>query len=317
MIWWRRYFEAHIVTPPPPPPPTGNWLTQPRSNQDSDLSEALDILSSCDADHVAIIWDEFGRHIEGLIAEGQAHALQAVQTIAEWTARATQPSASLVLLMHQSLLAYAGSLNQTTRGEWSKVAGRFRHLQFLEDSRELYDLIADVVQEKRPAGFPATPGKKLRQIADRAVHVRWFDNERDARRIQRILRRADPVTAAALQTLPRVVARIGQNERSLFSFVEDAQLDRTVGTVEVYRAFADTMRGDVGIGGTHRRWVETENALSPGGWSIRPRGTHRRLPVPTGHGWRAQAPKPQGARAGTLRPARMWIRTGRPIQSSH
>ena len=245
-----------------PPPPTGSALERPVSNPDANLSASLDLLSDSDADHVAIVWDEFGRHIEGLIAEGQTHALQAVQTIAEWTARATQPSASLVLLMHQSLLAYAGDLNQTTRGEWRKVEGRFRHVHFLEDSRELYNLIAEVVEDKRPAKFPVTPAAKLRQIADRAVKARWFDSERSTKQVQRILRKADPVTAAALQSLPRVVARIGQNERSLFSLIEEAQLNATVGTVEVYRAFADTMRNDVGVGGTHRRWIETENALS-------------------------------------------------------
>ncbi len=239
-----------------------NGLARQRSNSDTELLDALSVLSDSHADHVAIVWDEFGRHLEGLIGEGQTHALQAVQTIAEWTSRATQPTASLVLLMHQSLLAYAGGLNQTTRGEWRKVEGRFRHVQFLEDSRELYGLIAEVVKDRRPSAFPSTPAEELSQIAERAVEVCWFDSEQDPHQVHRILRGADPVTAAALQTLPRVVARVGQNERSLFSFVEEARLDTTIGTVEVYHAFADTMRGDVGIGGTHRRWVETENALS-------------------------------------------------------
>ena len=242
--------------------PNGSGRARSLLDSRAKLTDALDSLSDCDADHVAIVWDEFGRHIEGLIAEGRTHALQDVQTIAEWTARAKHPSASLVLLMHQTLLAYAGGLNQTTRGEWRKVEGRFRHIQFIEDSRELYALISDVVKDRRPAQFPTTHEAKLRQIAKRAIESRWFDGERDVRQVQTILRRGDPVTAAALQTLPRVLARVGQNERSLFSFVEEARLDSVVGTTEVYEAFSDTMRNDVGIGGTHRRWVETENALS-------------------------------------------------------
>ena len=242
----------------PPPPRIGRGKSRPNR----DLREALDLLADCDADHITIVWDEFGRHIERLVAEGRAHALHAVQSIAEWTARATSPSASLVLLMHQSLLAYAGGLNQTTRSEWRKVEGRFRQLRFLEDSRELYALISEVVAARRPVGCPRLDEARIREIADRATALRWFDSERDAQQIRRLMRQADPVTAGALQTLPRVVARVGQNERSLFSFVEEAQLDASVGTQEVYEAFSDTMRADVGIGGTHRRWVETENALS-------------------------------------------------------
>lgn len=245
-------------------PPNGIRSGESRTNpvSDPDILGALDLLSDVDADHVAVVWDEFGRHIEGLIADGRAHALDAVQSIAEWTARATNPSASLVLLMHQSLLAYAGGLNQTTRGEWRKLEGRFRHLRFVEDSRELYALISEVVAARRPVGFPKTDTARLREITDRAIALRWFDSERDAKQIRELLRQADPITAGALQALPRVVARVGQNERSLFSFVEEARLDETVGTREVYEAFSDTMRSDVGIGGTHRRWVETENALS-------------------------------------------------------
>ena len=254
MTWLAPCFDDKAI---PPPPSRERWVSS-----GTDLSEALDLLSDGDSDHVAVVWDEFGRHIEGLITEGRAHALHAVQSLAEWTARATNPSASLVLLMHQSLLAYAGGLNQTTRGEWRKVEGRFRQLRFLEDSRELYALVSEVVAARRPIGCPRVDEARLREIADRAIKHRWFDSANDAKEIRRLIRQADPVTAGALQTLPRAVARVGQNERSLFSFVEGARLDASVGTQEVYEAFSDTMRTDVGIGGTHRRWVETENALS-------------------------------------------------------
>ena len=112
-------------------------------------------------DRLAIIWDEFGRHLEGLAAEGRARDLHALQQLAEWTARATKPQVTLVLLMHQSLLAYASGLNQTSRNEWRKVEGRFHHIRFVEDSRELYELIADVVQEDRAKEPTGTRKREL------------------------------------------------------------------------------------------------------------------------------------------------------------
>ena len=36
-----------------------------------DLSGVLKKLSLCDSDRIAIVWDEFGRHLEGLITEGE------------------------------------------------------------------------------------------------------------------------------------------------------------------------------------------------------------------------------------------------------
>lgn len=212
---------------------------------------------------LVIIWDEFGRHLEGLAAEGRSRDLHAVQQLAEWTERAKDPPASLVLLMHQSLLAYAGSLNQTSRSEWKKIEGRFRSLRFLEDSQEIYSLAAEFVADLNQQ-TQATKANRIQStpssVTPRAVEERWFDGA-DARHVSRLLRDCRPVTAAALHALPQVVARLGQNERSLFAFIQEANLGSTVGTTEVYGAFANAMRSDIGVGGTHRRWIETEDAL--------------------------------------------------------
>lgn len=228
----------------------------------ADLSGVLKRLSRCGSDQIAIVWDEFGRHLESLVAEGRARDLHALQQLAEWASRARNPRVSLVLLMHQSLLAYAGSLNQTSRNEWRKIEGRFQPIRFVEDSRELYELIADVISTRRPEVLPKSHERIRRRIAQGAISARWFDGLEDARHVMQLLSNARPLTAAALQVLPRVVARVGQNERSLFTFIEEAKLDTALGTLEVYKAFSDAMRSDVGIGGMHRRWVETENALS-------------------------------------------------------
>ena len=165
--------------------------------------------------------------------------------------------------MHQSMLAYAGSLNQTSRNEWKKIEGRFRSLRFVEDSQEIYGLAAELVEglRRRTQSSTGQEPLRLRGIAERAAAERWFDGA-DVEQVTRLLSDCRPVTAAALQALPRVVGRLGQNERSLFTFIQEADLDGTVGTAEVYQAFAGAMRSDIGIGGTHRRWVEAESALA-------------------------------------------------------
>ena len=226
------------------------------------LAGVLKRLEHRRCDHLAIIWDEFGRHLEGLAAEGRARDLHALQQLAEWTARTTEPQVTLVLLMHQRLLAYATGLNQTSRNEWRKVEGRFHHIRFVEDSQELYELIADVVQEGRAKEPAGTRIRELHRVAEKAVMARWFDGIEDAAHLAELLVGAHPLTAAALQALPRTVARVGQNERSLLTFIQESKLESTIGTSEVYSAFSDAMRADVGLGGMHRRWLETENALS-------------------------------------------------------
>ena len=222
--------------------------------------DALDHLT--DIDRIAIVWDEFGRHLEGIVNEGRARELDAVQRLAEWAVRARSPSASLTLLLHQNLLAYANALNQTSRNEWRKVEGRFEQIWFVEDSQELYELAATIISERRPDGMRPPRETVLQPLARQVIDAGWFDGMADEERVARLLGRAYPVSAAALQVLPRLVARIGQNERSLFAFIDNSDLSRPIGMEEVYASFSDAMRSDVGIGGSHRRWVEAETARS-------------------------------------------------------
>ncbi|ACL55675.1 hypothetical protein [Methylobacterium nodulans] len=212
------------------------------------------------AAHLAIVWDEFGRHLESLVAEGRSRELDFVQRLAEWAARAEAPTASLTLLSHQNLLAYAGGLNQTSRNEWRKIEGRFRTLRFVEDSRELYRLLVDRIGERRESGTPPLDSRLKGAVVQRAMEAGWFDGAADVNEVADLVEGAWPLSAGALQSLPRLAARIGQNERSLFSFVEEVDLSRPVGFEELYRGFSDAMRSDVGAGGAHKRWIETESA---------------------------------------------------------
>ncbi|HEV2567864.1 hypothetical protein [Sphingomonas sp.] len=210
-------------------------------------------------DHVAIIWDEFGRHLEGLVSEGRPDELDVLQRLAERCARASGPTMSLTLLLHQNLLSYASRLNETTRSEWKKVEGRFTVVRMIEDSQEIYQLVGQVVAGLRPA---APKEKVPSEVVRRVREARWLDGVEEQRRVEQVLADARPLTAGALQVLPTLVARVGQNERSLFTFLREVDLSHTIGIEEVYTAFADALRSDVGIGGAYRRWLETESARS-------------------------------------------------------
>ena len=208
-------------------------------------------------DHVAIIWDEFGRHLSGLVMEGRSRDLDFVQRIAEWSVRAKNPSVSFTLLLHQNLQTYAENLNRSAQNEWRKIEGRFDYIHFVEDSKELYRLLADVIAErsnKKPSGRDLNAQSKV------ICELGWFDNINTQDVVKDLVAKAWPLSAGALQVLPKLASRVGQNERSLFSFIESVDLQQSVGMNEVYDAFSASIRADVGVGGLHRKWVEVESA---------------------------------------------------------
>ena len=77
-----------------------------------------------------------------------------------------------------------------------------------------------------------------------------------------MLHRAYPLEPVTLYLLPRLAARVAQNERTLFSFLYAADMDGEVGPASLYDYFAPVMRADTSVGGTYRQWLETESALT-------------------------------------------------------
>lgn len=210
---------------------------------------------------VAIVWDEFGRHLESLAAEGRAHELAQLQQAAEWAVRQESPTATLTLLMHQGIFNYTAGLSQAARSAWRKVEGRFGSVRYVDDSAEMHRLVASVVAEARPHG-PDLEQKDFQAAAERALGAGLFPAFADSRELADALAAAWPLDPAALHVLPGLAARVAQHERSVFAFIDAADLSRRVTLKDVYDHFAPAMEADVGIGGSHRRWLETESALS-------------------------------------------------------
>lgn len=234
----------------------------------STLNEALELLQTAASkvaaagfDQISIIWDEFGRHLESLIAAGRGSALSDVQTLAEYAARASTVPVTLGLLLHQNLLQYANRAPQGVRSEWAKIEGRFTSHQYVDDSTEVYRLLADAVFARRATELRTPTRKELRETARRARELGYFA-DCSLKDVAELLYRAFPLEPTTLALLPRLSARVAQSERTLFAFVHDVDLSAPVSPAELYDYFSSAMRADTAVGGTYRRWIETESALS-------------------------------------------------------
>ena len=227
----------------------------------ADLAKLLEVatkkLAASGFDRLVIVWDEFGRHLQGLISEGRPEELDVLQVLAEVVQRTSAVPVSLSLLLHRSLLGYAGGLPSGVRREWAKIEGRFETLQYLDDSNELYDLIGSIVEESRDF----EPGDHdFAELSEAAQEAGYFP-DLDSERLARALETAYPLDPTTLFLLPRVAARVAQNERTLFSFLEWVSLEEETPPSTIYDYFRGDFRSDGGAGGTQRPWLETESAL--------------------------------------------------------
>lgn len=74
---------------------------------------------------VLLVIDEFGRHLDHMLAAGNDGDFHLLQNIAEATGRGDAPL-SLVIIQHFGLEHYSARFFGARRGEWEKVRGRFR-----------------------------------------------------------------------------------------------------------------------------------------------------------------------------------------------
>ena len=209
-------------------------------------------------DRFAIVWDEFGRHLDGIVESGETASLDEVQFLAEFVSRYTFVPMTFTVLMHQGLLNYATNLPQSSKREWKKIEGRFETIQYVDDSKEIYKLISQIIRAKKKTNFGDT---KIRSVIE-SVHALNLLGLLSIKEVQEILVSSYPLEPYTLYLLPRVSARVSQNERTIFSFIFEMLSQEPLGPDALYDYFSEAMRADTTLGGTYRQWLETQSALS-------------------------------------------------------
>lgn len=217
-------------------------------------------LKSNELDQVAIIWDEFGRHLQSLASKGNPENLAEVQDLAEWAVRQNSPSVTFTTLLHQNFQQYADGLSQTGQAEWRKIEGRFDSLQIVEDGDEILDVIASAVSAK---GLHRNRKKSFVKLAEKAREIPGQFQGMTVAKLSALLEKAWPLTPPALALLPKVAARIGQNQRTLHSFIGhelEGRGSKPVYVEEIYEYFSESFRMDTGPGGTYKMFLEADSA---------------------------------------------------------
>lgn len=161
-----------------------------------------------------ILVDEFGKFLEFASKNNPESELYFIQLLAEW-ANAVDKDILFISTLHQDFSAYSLQLTRTQRQEWEKVKGRLKDIPFNEPVEQLlllgseriyqtflnipieknFDKLFDVI--KKANAFP------LKDFFDKKIAEKLYPFD---------------ILSASVLTLS--LQKYGQNERSLFSFIE-------------------------------------------------------------------------------------------------
>lgn len=185
-----------------------------RKIDQSNLTESLLEIASQQQCGLFIVIDEMGKFLEAS-ADGQ-NDVYIFQQLAEIAARSKGRIVVLGIL-HQAFAEYARRLSRDAREEWSKIQGRFVDLPLNVAGEELIDLISRAVKSN------SKPDKNSKTAKVAAKHISaWRHVHVDS--LAASLTQCwplHPVAASLLGPISR--RRFGQNQRSVFGFLNSAE----------------------------------------------------------------------------------------------
>lgn len=163
-----------------------------------------------------IFIDEFGKFLEYASQNNPENELYFLQQLAEFC---NNPKHNIVLIttVHQSLESYAYSLTNTQKQEWIKVKGRFREITFNEPVEQLLFLASEYVAENFKSN---SSNKEIEKCLKLTTDTKAFNFNTNF--LKDIAFKLYPLDILSANILTLALQRYGQNERSLFSFLESS-----------------------------------------------------------------------------------------------
>jgi len=159
--------------------------------------------------------DEFGKFLEYAATNNPEKELYFIQQLAEFV---NNPKYNIILIttIHQSFESYGFGLSGALRQEWSKVKGRFREITFNEPVEQLLFLASEFIGEN--VDKKGVSEKEYKHLFHLFKESRAFTFSEAY--VEAIATKLFPLDLFAAYTLTLALQRYGQNERSLFSFLE-------------------------------------------------------------------------------------------------
>ncbi len=161
-----------------------------------------------------IFVDEFGKFLEYATQNNPEQEIYFFQQLAEFC---NNPKYNIVLVstVHQNIDSYSYGLTTLQRQEWSKVKGRFREITFNEPVEQLLFFLSEHLSVTQKGKIDI---KDVETINNLNIDAKIFDF--NAEYVREIAQKIVPMEIISAGVLTLGLQRYGQNERSLFSFLE-------------------------------------------------------------------------------------------------
>jgi hypothetical protein len=170
---------------------------------------------------LVLLVDEFGKHLE-FVSKKNPDELYFIQELAEFC-NDNERNVLFITTLHQNFSSYAKGFSKAEKSEWDKVRGRFIDIAFDEPVEQLIFFASEKLKGH------SVP-KKFRKNFEKGVNCILKNNLIGNSSIADIekLERLYPLDPLAAEIITKSLQKFGQNERSLFTFLDSPELSASI-----------------------------------------------------------------------------------------
>lgn len=171
---------------------------------------------------VLLILDELGKFLEFAAMYPERQDIYLLQQLAEAASRSGDTPLFVLGLLHQGFSAYADNLDVTSKQEWEKVAGRFEEILFNQPLDQIVHLLSSALEIQTQNGFKGKQNEARSQMRYALKHG-WYGPVPLKDELLDKAAQFFPLGPLTVPVIVRTMHRFGQNERSLFSFLQSSE----------------------------------------------------------------------------------------------
>lgn len=167
---------------------------------------------------IYIIFDEFSKFLESTAANQNMQNFKLIQDFSELAARSGEVQIHICCVTHKEILDYSQSDSFRT------VDGRFKKVYFVASSEQSYELVANAIEHSNE--FENFYNKHIEQfgiVSQSVYRTNIFKDLCEDKYEEIIVRNCFPLHPITVYTLIKVSELVGQNERTLFTFLSQSE----------------------------------------------------------------------------------------------
>lgn len=218
---------------------------------------------------ITIIFDEFSKFLEANLEKSRMLNFKIIQDMAEAASRSKDAQLHLTCITHKDILDYSSS------DSFKTVEGRFKKVRFVASSEQSYELIANAINKKKTfADFCEANKVEFKRVADHVALTNIFSDLSLNAYNEKLVLGCFPLSPLSSFALLHVSELVGQNERTLFTFLaqEDeytfkAFIERDISPLKwitvdyIYDYFEELFKKEVFNASVHSIWAKTNSAI--------------------------------------------------------